>query len=523
VLEAQVAFSGHARVSGDLSLEHRSIDHSLPFEAGVSPDNFPFAAPGFVLPLWPRSTRVVDRQAIGQRQDLERECSGVANRALSSGLFQHRYPIGGVMKNTGSLSLLAIALSGPAVAAEGPVPSGIPYLDHAFVIVLENHGYGQIVDNPNAPFINRLAHDASLASNYYAIAHPSLTNYLEIVGGSNFGVLNDNYPAWHSSSCTTNLASGIATTFNPYVATPICPISGTGTEAATPALDLTNLSNGLPGTINIDGVQSIPAASNIVGKTIADQLVARGRSWKSYQESLPLRGADGTNYSDGVYDNTTDFSAILPVLNPPLTALGIQALYAAKHNPFGYFRSVQEGLNPANSLANSVGFDGAEGLYADLQSGILPTFSLIAPNQCNDHHGLGNAGPFCKFDPTDNGTQAGLNPALIRRGDVAVQQIVTAIKTSPAWGQGRNAIIVVWDENDYSRAPNTNQVMLIVDTSYLPDGVRSTKRYNHYSLLKTLEAGFGLPCLNHACDSNVSVMTDLFRARITVGGTTPTQ
>jgi phosphatidylinositol-3-phosphatase len=30
--------------------------------------------------------------------------------------------------------------------------------------------------------------------------------------------------------------------------------------------------------------------------------------------------------------------------------------------------------------------------------------------------------------------------------------------------------------------------------------------------LKSLEAGFGLPCLNHACDDSTKVMSDLFRA-----------
>lgn len=33
--------------------------------------------------------------------------------------------------------------------------------------------------------------------------------------------------------------------------------------------------------------------------------------------------------------------------------------------------------------------------------------------------------------------------------------------------------------------------------------------YDRFSLLKTIEAGLGLPCLNHACDSNVNVMTGL--------------
>ncbi len=62
--------------------------------------------------------------------------------------------------------------------------------------------------------------------------------------------------------------------------------------------------------------------------------------------------------------------------------------------------------------------------------------------------------PTATIDPNDNGTQAGLNPALMQRGDVALKQIVTAIKESPVWKQGKNAIVVVWDENDYSIAPN---------------------------------------------------------------------
>ncbi len=114
-------------------------------------------------------------------------------------------------------------------------------------------------------------------------------------------------------------------------------------------------------------------------------------------------------------------------------------------------------------------------------------------------------------DPTDNGTQAGLNPALISRGDVAVETLVNAIHKSPVWKEGHNAIILVWDENDYSSAPETNQVPLIVDTNYAVDGVQSNVRYNHFSLLKTVEAGFKLPCLNHACDSSVAVMADLFQ------------
>jgi len=407
-------------------------------------------------------------------------------------------------------ALLSLGLATDGFAAEGLAPvTGVRHLDHVFLIMMENHGYSQIIGNPNAPFINNLAISANLATNYFAIAHPSLTNYLEVVGGSNFGVLSDNDPDWHNLYCATNLSSGVANTDNPPSSN-ICPISGIGTDAATAALDSTNEPQGSPPINNIDGTQSIDAAQNTVGKSIGDQLVEAGLSWKSYQESLPPGGADRVTYADGFFSNLTDFSKITPTLNPPLAQSGVVKLYAAKHNPFAYFQSVQEAYDPNNTLDNTVGFDGATGLYANLASGSLPNLVFIAPNQCNDQHGRGNSDQGCNFDPTDNGTQAGLNPALIIRGDVTVRRIVTAIKNSPVWHNGSNAIVIVWDENDYSTAPNTNQVVLIVETSYSENGLRSGTRYTHFSLLKSLEAGFGLPCLNHACDSSVAVMSDLF-------------
>jgi hypothetical protein len=91
-----------------------------------------------------------------------------------------------------------------------------------------------------------------------------------------------------------------------------------------------------------------------------------------------------------------------------------------------------------------------------------------------------------------------------------VQKLVTAIRQSPVWKTGKNAIVVMWDENDYSFAPNTNQIVVIVDTNYATGHSESSHFYDHYSLLKSMEAGFGLPCLNHACDHGAAVMTDMF-------------
>jgi phosphatidylinositol-3-phosphatase len=404
------------------------------------------------------------------------------------------------------LGLLGTGLLGTMFAGEGPVPKGVPRLDHVFVIVMENHGYSQIIGNPNTPFANQYAKSANSGTNYFAIAHPSLNNYLEIVGASNFGVHSDNNPDWHNANCTTNLASGTPNTDNP--ASPnVCPISGTGMDAATPAIDYTNevqAKPGQPGDINIDGRKSIAAAST-TGKTIGDQLAEAGQSWKSYQESLPPTGADGVNFADGFFSDSSNIPGAIPG-----EAQSLIKLYAAKHNPFVYFQSVQEGTNPHNSLKNVVGFEGAHGLFEDLSSGHVPSLAFIAPNQCTDQHGRGNGGPQCDFDPNNNGTQAGLNPALMYIGDLTLRNIVNAIHKSPVWENSRSAIVVVWDEDDYSVAPTTNQVLAIVDTNYGRHGAKSDKFYTHFSLTKSLEAGFRLPCLNHACDGDVNVMSDLF-------------
>src|SRR5260370_5149971 len=408
------------------------------------------------------------------------------------------------------LGLLAAALAGALCAQEGKVPSGIPHLDHVFVIIMENHGYNQIIGNPDTPFADAYASSANSATNYFAVAHPSLTNYLEVVGGSNFGVQSDNNPDGHNATCTNNLASGIANTDNPPSSPKICAIYGTGTDAATPAIDCTNETSCAPGSNagenNIDGVKSIPAATNIVGKTIADQLVAAGLTWKTYQESLPPTGADGVNFADGFFTDSSNIPGAISGKKQTLIKL-----YAAKHNPFVYFRSVQEGQHAELSLQRVVGFEGTGGLFEDLSSGHVPSFSFIAPNQCNDQHGRGNAGPQCDFDPNDNGTLVGLNPALMYLGDLALRNIVKSIHRSPVWQDGHTAIVVLWDEDDYSVAPTTNKVLLIVDTNYGVHGVKDDNFYTHFSLLRSLEGGFGLPCLNHACDADTKAISSLFR------------
>jgi hypothetical protein len=89
-----------------------------------------------------------------------------------------------------------------------------------------------------------------------------------------------------------------------------------------------------------------------------------------------------------------------------------------------------------------------------------------------------------------------------------VRKLVNGIKDSPAWQRGHNAIVLVWDENDFSNAPN--RVVMLVETNYAPNGRKNADFVDHFSLLRALEAAFDLPCLNHACDPTSVVMNQMF-------------
>ncbi|SRR5258706_2110649 len=67
----------------------------------------------------------------------------------------------------------------------------VPTFSHVFLIMMENKNYQQIIGNTKTPFINKLANTYGLATNYFAVSHPSLPNYLALTGGDTFGITKD--------------------------------------------------------------------------------------------------------------------------------------------------------------------------------------------------------------------------------------------------------------------------------------------------------------------------------------------
>src|SRR5439155_19586724 len=101
----------------------------------------------------------------------------------------------------GVLVFAATGLRPEAVQA-----TSVPAMDHVFVIVMENHSYGEIVGSSAAPYINSLISAGGVATNYYGVAHPSLPNYLALAAGSTFGVTTDCTTCWQAAG---NLADSL--------------------------------------------------------------------------------------------------------------------------------------------------------------------------------------------------------------------------------------------------------------------------------------------------------------------------
>jgi len=87
--------------------------------------------------------------------------------------------------------IISALLTAFTLAAPGHAATTTP--TKALVFIEENHSLSQM--QQQMPYLNSLAQKYSYATNYTAVTHPSLPNYLAIAGGSTFGVSNDAAPA----------------------------------------------------------------------------------------------------------------------------------------------------------------------------------------------------------------------------------------------------------------------------------------------------------------------------------------
>lgn len=369
-----------------------------------------------------------------------------------------------------------VALSGAAaVGAVAPAqasPQGANGPDHVFVIMMENHGYDQIIGNTaDAPYITSLAQKYNVATNYHGVTHPSLPNYLATISGSPQGIFDD-------------CKAGADVTCAPEE---FVPGSGDATDTAslTPAQ-----------YASASATPHLFSSQNIV-----DQLEAKGLSWKAYMQSMPSPGST-VQYAPTIGSTTVK-------------------LYAEKHNPFMYFSDIAN--NPARTskivpLENN--------LASDLASGNVPNFVWISPDQCHDMHGTSPSGAAVVGMPSCGYPDSGLDHGAIKLGDDYVKQQVTQIMNSTTWKTTNSSIVLAWDENDYSgfsggpgSPVGANGTVLgggdapfIVINSAQGPHKTTDKLADHYTMLSTIEHMWHLGCLANTCSPTTSgTFEELFR------------
>ncbi len=85
----------------------------------------------------------------------------------------------------------------PTSPASNPQPGStvstgkVPLFSHVIVIILENHEISDIIGNGSMPNLNKLAQQYASLTNYYAVSHPSLPNYIAMTSGDTQGITSD--------------------------------------------------------------------------------------------------------------------------------------------------------------------------------------------------------------------------------------------------------------------------------------------------------------------------------------------
>ncbi len=258
--------------------------------------------------------------------------------------------------------------SGSAPRPPEPLPpssGSVPQFGHVVVVVEENHSYSEVIGNSAMPYLNSLASQYGLATQYFANAHPSIGNYFMLTTGQL--VTND---------------------------------------------------DGFTGTVGVDN--------------IVRDLIAAGKTWKSYAESIPSTGYTG----------------------------GDAYPYAKRHNPFSYLTDVVNSSTQVNNLVSLSQFK------SDFVNDALPTFSYVVPNLLDDAHD----GP-------------------LELADAWLQQNIAPLISSVTF-QKEGLLIIVFDEaNSNDSTDGGGHVAAVIISPKAKQGYQSTTRYQHQSALRLILHG----------------------------------
>jgi hypothetical protein len=98
----------------------------------------------------------------------------------------------------------------------------LPKPDHIIIVMEENHGFDEVINSADAPYITQLSKEGALFTDSHGVAHPSQPNYLAIFSGSTQGVKGDDCLDSETPYTTPNLGAALSEnnlTFKGYAQT----------------------------------------------------------------------------------------------------------------------------------------------------------------------------------------------------------------------------------------------------------------------------------------------------------------
>lgn len=396
-------------------------------------------------------------------------------------------------------------------------------IGHVFVIVLENEGFNNTFGpNSLAPFLSQtLPSQGVMLNQYYGTGHVSLDNYIAMVSGQ-------------SATLQTRVDCTIYQDLTLTGITPDGQAAGTGCV--------------YPAQI----------------KTVADQLKARGKTWRGYMEDMgknPAREQAACGQPLITVNGVTQVALNKVDGTQSAEAFPGGDQYAARHNPFVYFHSLIDSGECARHVVNF------NQLAQDLlHESTTANFSFITPNLCHDGHDGNGTTTKCKNT---------VEPGGLVSADAFLKSVVPMIMNSPAYRED-GLIIITFDEADIpfdtaagnaitadgvsccGQQPGPNLGPLVaggqplhtgfenVDPTtgallapsfflntkgyggdrtgavllspFLKPGTVSNVPYNHYSMLKTIEDIFGLDHLGYAAQPGLQGFFGCANSDISVRG-----
>ena len=190
---------------------------------------------------------------------------------------------------------------------------------------------------------------------------------------------------------------------------------------------------------------------DLAGRNLADQLGPHGVSWHVFAENVPLGCYTGATASGGPDGSGT---------------------YARKHEPAISFTSISSKPTRCAKISDFSHF-----------SPSAARFELIVPNMCHSMHDCSTA-----------------------TGDAWLKSFVPKLLKSPA--MKGSVLFITWDEGTTGLGGGGHIATLVIGPT-VKRGYRSSIRHTHYSLLRTIESGFGVGCLNKSCSANT--LREFFR------------